>query len=305
MPKTNVGSLLVCYAKSFAPLVEPAAPSSISNMNEARKNTRISDSKLASVLNRISAPQGLVVGTLAKRETMFVEATLPEPSSAQAAFLESSHSSSTSPAHGTSETQSFKSAPCSDMAQSSSVSEFDASPIKLRINPDTHPELNGQDSVEGFLDSCIESAEQVQQLAKRLSESETELRDREAGLEKRIEMWNERVESLEAEFESKLSQLQQQSSQVRCQQLNLMQLQTDIVKSHEATREAIETLVVESGGDAKTVATLKALKYQLNGRFDYIARRWEHLAGLLQSQRDAEVAQCSIDDSVDWAGELS
>ena len=84
-----------------------------------------------------------------------------------------------------------------------------------------------------------------------------------------------------------------------------MQLQTDIVKSHEASKEAIESLVVSSEGDAKTIATLKALKYQLSGRFDYIARRWEHLAGLLNAQRDADLAEAGADDTVDWAGELA
>ena len=273
-------------------------------MNEAKKSRRISDSKLASVLNRISAAQGVVVGQRAKRETAFVEATLSQPGAAtNIELLETAYLESKGQHQGNNPNQGTQTGSADDAAQIPNVDEPRL--IKLRINPQTHPELGGQDSVEGFLDSCIESAEQVQQLAKRLSESEDELQAREAELEKRIEIWNDRVESLESKFESELSQLQQQSSQVRCQQLNLMQLQTDIVKSHEATREAIETLVVDSGSDAKTVATLKALKYQLSGRFDYIARRWEHLSQLLLSQRNAEAAQCSIDDSVDWADELS
>jgi len=248
-------------------------------MNEARKTARISDSNPASVLSRISAGQGHVVEHSGNRKTTLVQATLSPPVSESAALVD---------------------LPCGQQE----AKELDA-PIRLRINPDTHPEFDSQESVEGFLDSCIESAEQVQQLAQRLGKNEDELRARESTLEKRIEIWNERVQKMEAEFEFKLSQLQQQASHVRCQQINLMQLQTDIVKSHTATKQAIESLVVESGDDAQTVATLKALKYQLSGRFDYIARRWEHLAGLLQSQRDAEVAQHSIDDSVDWTGELS
>ena len=317
MPKTNVGYCVVAVCQIFCLLSLPSVfalclllsqpiPWPISNMNEARKKTRISDSKPASVLNRISATQGLVVGHLGKRETVFVEAKLSQPIVVSSELLQSVQSKSTTQVDDTYEARVTENGPASDMTQSSSVGELDdALPITLRIRPDTRPEFNAQDSVEGFLASCIESAEQVQQLAKRLNESEDELQAREAGLEQRIQTWNERVESLETDLELKLSQLQQQSSQVRCQQLNLIQLQTDIVKSHEATREAIETLVVESGSDAKTVATLKALKYQLSGRFDYIARRWEHLAGLLLSQRDAEAARCSIDDSVDWAGEHS
>ena len=248
-------------------------------MNETRKVARISDSKPSSVLSRISAAQGIVVEHSGNRETRFVEATLSPPVSEPAEIAE--------------------------LSRQQPVAEELDGPIRLRINPETQPDFDCQESVDGFLDSCIESAEQVQQLAQRLGESEDELRARESDLENRIADWDQRVKSLESEIELKLSQLQQQASHVRCQQLNLMQLQTDIVKSHEASKEAIESLVVNSEGDAKTVATLKTLKYQLSGRFDYIARRWEHLAGLLNAQRDADLAEPGVDDTVDWAGELA
>jgi len=247
-------------------------------MNEARKVARISDSKPASVLSRISAAQGGVVEHSGNRETTIVEATLLPPGSELAEIAD---------------------------LPFPPVAEEPAGPIRLRINPNTHPDFNDQESIDGFLDSCIESAEQVQQLAQRLGESEDELRVREADLETRITAWDQRVKSFEAEIELKLSQLQQRASHVRCQQLNLMQLQTDIVKSHEASKKAIECLVVSSECDSKTIATLKALKYQLSGRFDYIARRWQHLAGLLNAQRDVDVAEAAVDDVVDWAGELA
>ena len=279
-------------------------------MNEVRKTTRISDSKPASVLDRISAAQGLVVEHADcdqnKRQTRFIEATLTQPFTVDPGSSAVAESCSVAVAPVAPESSSeFSDAFEHDTEQLSEEKSNDQPEIILRISPDTQPDFERQDSVEGFWDSCIESAEQVQQLAQRLGETENDLKAREADLEKRIESWNQRMQWLETDFEFKLSQLQQQASQVRCQQLNLMQLQTDIVKSHEATKKAIETLVAQSGGDAKTIETLKALKYQLSGRFEYIARRWEHLAGLLQSQQDEKTAQCKIDDSVDWAGELS
>lgn len=278
MPKTCIEAReLVRIARNLN-LLSPLISRLISNMNEARKTSRISDSKPASVLSRISAAQGHVVEHPGDRETTYVEATLSRPANVEAIDV-----------------------PIAEPVAEKSFIET----IRLRINPETHPEFDNQESVEGFLDSCIESAEQVQQLAQRLGENEDQLRARESDLEKRIAAWDRRVESLESEIDHKLNQLQQQASQARCLQLNLMQLQTDIVKSHEATKEAIESLVVDSSGDAQTVATLKALKYQISGRFDYIARRWEHLSGLLQAQRDADVAERNVDDSVDWAGELA
>ena len=175
--------------------------------------------------------------------------------------------------------------------------------ISLRINPDTNPiHENGPNSVMG---STVESVSQIQQLAARLEATEIELQQREAQLERRIKSWNQTTAEQQSEFEKRIHQLEQQASQVRCQQLHLMQLQTDIVQSHEATRDAIESLVLKTGSDKKTIATLGALKHELSGRFDYIARRWEHLAELMHNIRTQIVAENAIDDSVDWAGELS
>jgi len=198
-------------------------------MNQTKNVARISNSKPASVLSRISAAQGGVVEHSGDRETTIVETTLPPPG--------------------------LELARTADLPFPPAGEKL-VEPIRLRIDPSTHPDFNDQKSIDGFLDSCIESAEQVQQLAQRLSESEDELRVREADLETRIEKWDQRVKSLEAEIELKLSQLQQQTSHVRCQQLNLMQLQTDIVKSHEASKKAIESLVVSSECDSKTIGAV-------------------------------------------------
>jgi hypothetical protein len=51
------------------------------------------------------------------------------------------------------------------------------------------------------------------------------------------------------------------------------------------------------------LAALKALKYELNGRFHFISRRWEHLAKLMQGLCDQETARGVDSDSVDWVGE--
>ena len=154
-----------------------------------------------------------------------------------------------------------------------------------------------------MLESCVESAEQIQQLAKLLMENKAQLKQQESDLNSRIEDWEFKVKVQQDRIKLKLNQLEQQSAQVRCQQLHLMQLQTDIVKSHEASKAAIETLVTEAGSDHQTVATLKALKYQISGRFDYIARRWEHLSRIMHNQRDQHAARSSS-DLVDWTGEF-
>jgi len=173
--------------------------------------------------------------------------------------------------------------------------------IQLRIIPAS----TSEETVDHLFESTVESAEQVQQLAERLSIQESDLNEREYDLNERIAAWDQRVREQELEFDRKLNEFEQQSSQVRCQQLHLMQLQTDIVKSHEATRAAVESLVAEAPSDKQTIAALKALKYQISGRFDYIARRWEHLSALMQLQRDHDKSTKSVDDTVDWAGEYA
>lgn len=237
-------------------------------MNQARKISRVSATNPASVLSAISASQGNIIEQRG-RETKIIETRIVDSQPVEVEVT------------GQPDMQDQPSAPR----------------IKLHIDSATNVE-----TVEQVLESCVESAEQVQQLARRLGQNKNVLREREADLNLRIKDWDARVRDQESEFEKKLSQLEQQASQVRCQQLHLMQLQTDIVKSHEATRQSIESLVVEAGSDQKTISTLQTLKYELSGRFDYIARRWEHLSKLMQSQRDQGTAS-GVDDSARWTGE--
>lgn len=172
--------------------------------------------------------------------------------------------------------------------------------IRLRIDPST---TMPESVVDNVLETCVESAEQIQQLARLLMENKAQLKQRESDLNSRIEDWELKVKVQQDRIKLKLNQLEQQSAQVRCQQLHLMQLQSDIVKSHEASKAAIETLVTAAGTDQQTIATLKALKHQISGRFDFIARRWEHLSRIMHNQRDQHTLQ-SGSDLVDWTGEF-
>jgi len=198
-----------------------------------------------------------------------------------------------------------------DVVASDLISHVDVCPqgevIALRINPESHPSHAA--FVEAEIENTIESAIQIQQLAKMLHANETELKNREQAFEKRMRDWHasfsQTVLEQQNQFELRMSQLQQQASNVRCQQLHLMQLQTDIVKSHEASRAAIELLITDPESDAKTIETLQSLKHQLSGRFDYIARRWEHLAELMKNTRVESMARERFNDVVDWTDEAA
>ena len=178
----------------------------------------------------------------------------------------------------------------------------------LRIDPDTNPIVprlseESLDAWNGSEEAPIESVQQIQQLAIRLKQSETELDQRESELNERMRKLDQTTLKQQKLFDEEQSRIDQQSSQVRCQQLHLMQLQTDIVKSHEATKAAVEALVRPSQTDQEIIAAFKALNYELGGRFDYITRRWEHLAELMNRDRVQNIATRSIDDSADWMRE--
>lgn len=175
--------------------------------------------------------------------------------------------------------------------------------VSIRISPNSNPAADSP-GVDEMINS-VESASQIQQLAARLEATEIELQQREAELERRIKSWNQTKSNHQSEWEQKLGELDQQSSHVRCQQLHLMQLQADIIKSHEATRVAIESLVLKTGSDKTTIAALKTLQYEISGRFDYIARRWEHLSQLMRQVHTQIIAVEAVDDSVDWVGKAS
>jgi hypothetical protein len=173
--------------------------------------------------------------------------------------------------------------------------------MPLRINPDTTDSIDDQTSE--LIETHVESAKQIQQLAIRLKQSELDLQHRSNQLDQEILTWNQTVSQQEAMHQKSHAQLQQQASHVRCQQLQLIQLQTDIVKSYEAARRAIESLFNEPTSHDSSLSALKALKYEVSGRFDFICRRWEHLAKLMHNLRDQQAIQNSSDDSVDWLGE--
>ncbi len=191
------------------------------------------------------------------------------------------------------------------------ISHVDVSPlgevISLRINPESHPEHAA--FVEAELENTIESATQIQQLAKRLGENEKELETRQRQFAKQVSdshaSFAQTVAAQQHQFEQRMSQLQQQASNVRCQQLHLMQLQTDIIKSHDATRVVIESLLTDPSSDTKTIEKFQSLKCQLAGRFDYITRRWEHMAELMKNTRVEQMALGSFDDNVDWTDEAA
>lgn len=159
----------------------------------------------------------------------------------------------------------------------------------LRISPETtHP---GDEPVTDPIENPIESPNQIQQLADRLKQREIEFDQRTAHLEKDIRNWNQTVASQRAQYQTKLSQLQQQATQVRCQQLHLMQLQSNIVKSYQTATIAMETLFDANSDDPSTRAAIGSLKYEVSGRFDFIVRRWEHLLKLMQNNRHQSLAE--------------
>ena len=155
--------------------------------------------------------------------------------------------------------------------------------IALRIDPTTTPHDSSHDA--SVLESVVESASQVQQLAKRLLVKEGELCRREELLGLRVSEWEAATKIQEKDLETRSQHLSQQASQVHCQQFHLMKLQSDIIKSYDAVRVAIETLLLNPESEGDVLAACKALKFELGGRFDYITHRWEHLSELMKRMR--------------------
>ena len=147
------------------------------------------------------------------------------------------------------------------------------------------PEDDGPAGSEDILQSTIESAKQIQQLAERLKRNQSELAAKEANLQVAIDEQESVANQAQLKIERRLSQLQQQTSQVRLQQRHVMQLQSSLVKSHEATKIAIEQLVSSELTDAMTLEHMKTIQYEVTERFDYLSRRWQHLYDLLENQR--------------------
>ena len=64
-----------------------------------------------------------------------------------------------------------------------------------------------------------------------------------------------------------------------------MQLQLSLVKSHEASKIAIEQLVSSELTEAATLQQMKTIQYEITERFNYLSRRWQYLYDMLENQR--------------------
>jgi len=164
--------------------------------------------------------------------------------------------------------------------------------LKLMVPEDDSPVGS-----EGILQSTIESAKQIQQLAERLKLNQSELAAKEASLQAAVDAHESVASQGQLDIERRLSQLQQHTSQVRLQQRHVMQLQSSLVKSHEATKIAIEQLVSSELTDAATLEHMKAIQYEVTERFDYLSMRWQYLYKMLENQRVRNQAAPEIRDA--------
>ena len=171
-------------------------------------------------------------------------------------------------------------------------SQYDYPPtLKLMV-----PEDHGPEDSEDILQSTIESAKQIQQLAERLKQNQLELAAKEANLQTAIDEQEGIANQAQLNIERRLSQLQQQTSQVRLQQRHVMQLQLSLVKSHEASKIAIEQLVSSELTEAATLQQMKTIQYEITERFNYLSRRWQYLYDMLENQRVQHQATQEIRD---------
>ncbi|MDB2686247.1 hypothetical protein N9Y42_03480 [Mariniblastus sp.] len=174
------------------------------------------------------------------------------------------------------------------------VAEELCSPPTLKLMV-PEPDLPSYDPND-ILQTTIESAKQIQQLAERLKQNQAELASKEVNLEASIAQHEATAVQAEQKIEKRLSQLQQQMSQVRLQQRHVMHLQSSIVDSHEASKIAIEQLVSSELTDASTLRHMKTIQHEISERYDYISRRWQHLFQLLENQRVQQKATQGLRD---------
>ena len=175
----------------------------------------------------------------------------------------------------------------------SSLEASDSPPTLKLMVPEYLPSENPND----ILQTTIESAKQIQQLAERLKINQADLASREAKLEASIDRQDAATTQAEQTFERRLSQLQQQTAQVRLQQRHVMHLQSSLVKSHEASKIAIEQLVSSELTDATTLQHMKAIQHEVSERFEYLSLRWQHLYQMLESQRVQQQATKGLYDA--------
>lgn len=125
---------------------------------------------------------------------------------------------------------------------------------------------------------------QLQQMGRHLIRWRTELENQQAQLRSEQYHWTRQMQlehELIAEHNARLDQRQQQTKSIEFQ---VMQLQNDVIDAQVALQQTVTALTEctlaenrKHDRDGRTIAELQTLRFELNERFEYLAKRWTNL----------------------------
>lgn len=127
-------------------------------------------------------------------------------------------------------------------------------------------------------------AKQIQQMGRHLVRWRNELQRQQVQLRSEQYHWTRQMQlehELIADRNAKLDQRQRQTKSIEFQ---VMQLQNDVIDAQVALQQTVAALTECTEAkqqphdrDGRTIAELTALRFELNERFEYLAKRWTNL----------------------------
>ncbi len=125
---------------------------------------------------------------------------------------------------------------------------------------------------------------QLQQMGRHLIRWRTELENQQAQLKSEQYHWTRQMQLEHELIADRNAKLDHRDRQTKSIEFQLMQLQNDIIDAQVALQQTVASLtecsLIENqkhNRDGRTIAELTALRFELNERFEYLAKRWQKL----------------------------
>ena len=125
---------------------------------------------------------------------------------------------------------------------------------------------------------------QLQQMGRHLIRWRAELEKQQAQLKSEQYHWTRQMQLEHELIADRNAKLDHRDRQTKSIEFQLMQLQNDVIDAQVALQQTVASLTECSlqenqkhDRDGRTIAELKTLRFELNERFEYLAKRWQKL----------------------------
>ena len=164
--------------------------------------------------------------------------------------------------------------------------DFDGDAVPVKANPKSESRRPVLRLHQPRDESAVQFSDtkQLQQMGRHLIRWRAELENQQAQLKSEQYHWTRQMQLEHELIADRNAKLDHRDRQTKSIEFQVMQLQNDVIDAQVALQQTVASLTECSrrenqkhDRDGRTIAELTALKFELNERFEYLAKRWQQL----------------------------